>query len=78
MFPKSTLQMDFASIKFHGEKKKPYIGFNLITGIQHLQKKKIKKKKKASYLDLWNYFTEKELRYIFKSLEAANVLLNTV
>lgn len=63
--------MDFSSIKFHGEKK-PYIGFNLIMGIQHLQKKI------ASYLDLWNYFTEKELRYIFKSLVATNVLLNTV
>lgn len=41
-------------------------------GIQHLQEKI------GSYLDLWNYFTEKELRYIFKSLVATNVLLNTV
>lgn len=41
-------------------------------------KKLEKKKKKASYLDLWNYFTEKELRYIFKSLVATNVLLNTM
>lgn len=32
--------MDFASIKFHGEKKEPYIGFNLIVGIQYLQKNK--------------------------------------
>lgn len=40
IYPKSTLQMDFASIKFHGGKKAPYIGFNLIVGMQYLQKNK--------------------------------------
>lgn len=56
MYPKSTFQMDFASIKSHSEKnkkgkkkKKPYIGFNVIMVIQHLEKKKKKK------LHIWIY-----------------------